>query len=106
MWSMQRHNTIGPGAGDVWDALPGQSLVALLALVGSKKMEIGELRRRTKLSQGAFGELFSRLQRECLVEAVSQMRAGGIQEEVELTGWGETLLVSMLERTCELPELW
>ena len=50
---------ISPGAGDVWDGLPGQSLVALLALVGSKKMEIGELRRRTKLSQGAFGELFS-----------------------------------------------
>ena len=34
------------------------------------------------------------------------MRAGGMQEEVELTGRGDTLLAGMLERTCELPELW
>ena len=77
-----------------------------MALVGSKKMEIGELRRRTKLSQHAFGELFSQLQRECLIEEVSQTRAGGVQEEVELTAKGETLLVGMLEGICELPELW
>ena len=102
---MQKQSEVSPVNTIDWVALPSQTLVTLLALVGTKKMEASELERRTKLSPAAFGELLSWLQREYLVDVVSHMGMTGVQAEVGLTGRGERLLISMLERTCELPEL-
>jgi len=88
-----------------WDILPNQSLVALLALVGTKRMDVEALRNRTRLADGAFRMLLSWLQREYLVDVVSTLEGDQIQERVELTERGESILLRSLERTCELPEL-
>ncbi|MDA4126219.1 MAG: hypothetical protein OK452_03305 [Thaumarchaeota archaeon] len=53
----------------------------------------------------AFGDLLGWLQREYLVEVVSSLEGDEVAENVQLTERGETVLVGMLERTCELPEL-
>ena len=42
-----------------WDIMSGQSLVALLALVGTRRMGVEALRGRTKLTPNAFGRLLS-----------------------------------------------
>jgi len=85
--------------------LSGQSLVALLALVGTKRMEVEALRTRIKLTPFAFSNLLGWLQREYLVDVVSTLDGEHVEENVELTDKGESVLVSMLEQTCELPEL-
>ncbi len=85
--------------------LSGQSLVALLALVGTKRMDLETLRGRTRLSSPAFGQLLGWLQREYLVDVVSTLDGRRLDEGVELTERGESVLLSMLEQTCELPEL-
>ena len=85
--------------------LSGQSLVALLALVGTKRMDVESLRERTRLTPFAFGNLLRWLQREYLVDLVSNLEGSDVEEKVELTEKGEAVLVSMLEETCELPEL-
>lgn len=87
------------------DIVSGQSLVALLALVGTKKMDVGALRAKTKLAPAAFGSLLGWLQREYLVDVVSTCAGRGIEEKVALTEKGEAVLLGLLERTCELPEL-
>jgi hypothetical protein len=87
-----------------WDMLPGQSLAALLALVGTKRMDIEALRSRTRLAPLAFASLLKWLQQEYLVDIVSSLNGDHIGEKVELTDRGEAVLVSMLERTSELPE--
>lgn len=102
---MQEVATIGPRNSLPWDSLYGQSLVTLLALVGTKRMDAEALRKRTKLTPLAFGKLLEWLQREYLVDVVSRLEGGGVEEKFELTEKGEAVLVSMLERTCELPEL-
>jgi len=84
--------------------LSGQSLVTLLALVGTRRMDVESLRRRTKLTEHAFGSLLGWLQREYLVDIVSNLNGAEVEEKVELTEKGESVLVSMLETTCELPE--
>jgi hypothetical protein len=68
-------------------------------------MDIEALRARTKLTPSAFSGLLGWLQKEYLVDVVSGLSGDKIQEKVELTEMGEEALVSMLERTCELPEL-
>jgi hypothetical protein len=85
--------------------MPGKSLVTLLALVGTKQMEVEALRGRSRLAPAAFGDLLGWLQREYLVDVVSGLEGDRVCEKVELTDKGESLLVSLLERTCELPEL-
>ena len=85
--------------------MSGQSLVALLALVGAKRMEVEALRARIKLTPFAFGNLLGWLQREYLVDVVATLDGERVEEKVELTDKGESVLVSMLEQTCELPEL-
>ncbi len=85
--------------------LSGQSLVALLALVGTKRMDLETLRRRTRISSPAFGRLLGWLQREYLVDVVSTLEGNTLDEGVVLTERGESVLLSMLEQTCELPEL-
>ena len=102
---MQETRTIGPVNSGPWDILPGQSLVALLALVGTRRMDIEALRSRTKLTPLAFERLLGWLQREYLVDVVSTLEGDQIDEKVGLTDRGEAVLVSMLEKTCELPEL-
>jgi hypothetical protein len=102
---MQETSTIGPVTTGPWDVLSGQSLVALLALVGTKRMEVEALRTRIKLTPFAFGNLLGWLQREYLVDVVSTLDGEHVEENVELTDKGESVLVSMLEQTCELPEL-
>lgn len=102
---LQEPTTVGP-----WNPIPtdnrsGQSIVALLALVGSKSMDVEELRRRTRLSPYAFRNLVEWLQWEYLVDIVSNLNGSEVQEKVELTEKGESVLISVLERTCELPEL-
>ena len=89
----------------LWDVASGQSLVALLALVGSKRLDVEALRARTKLTPAAFGTLLGWLQREYLVDVVSNLGGDVVEEKVELTEKGETVLIGLLERTCELPEL-
>ena len=101
--SMQETTTIGPYDSQR-DMLSGQSLFALLALVGTKRMDMESLRERTKLPPFAFGTLLRWLQRECLVDVVSNLRGDEVEERVELTEKGEAALVSMLENTFELPE--
>lgn len=96
---------INPIDDGLWDALPNQSLAALLALVGTRRMNVEDLRRRTKLSPLAFVNLLTWLQREYLVDVVTSLEGASIDEKVELTERGEAVLVSLLERTCELPEL-
>ena len=85
--------------------LSGQSLVTLLALVGARRLNVEALRERTKLNPSAFGSLLGWLQREYLVDVVSALDGDHVEEKVELTEQGEAVLVSMLEKTCELPEL-
>ena len=87
------------------DVVSGQSLVALLALVGTKRMDVAALRAKTKLAPAAFGRLLQWLQREYLVDVVSTLVGGRMEERVALTERGESVLVGLLERTCELPEL-
>jgi hypothetical protein len=102
---MQETNTMGPVTTGPWDILSGQSLVALLALVGAKRMEVESLRTRIKLTPFAFGNLLGWLQREYLVDVVSTLDGERVEEKVGLTDKGESVLVSMLEQTCEQPEL-
>lgn len=90
---------------DPWDVMSAQSLVALLALVGTKRMDLEALRRRTRLTPSAFGSLIHWLQREYLVDVVSTLEGERVAEAVELTDKGESVLVGMLEQTCELPDL-
>lgn len=96
---------MGPVDGAPWDILSGQSLVALLALVGTRRMDSEALRGRTKLTPTAFGNLLGWLQREYLVEVISNLEGNEVKEKVQLTEKGEAVLVSLLEKTCELPEL-
>ncbi|HEY6284010.1 MAG TPA: hypothetical protein VIW22_08815 [Nitrososphaerales archaeon] len=63
------------------------------------------LQERTKLAPSAVGNLLAWLQREYLVEVVSGLEGNEVAENVQLTDRGETVLVGMLEKTCELPEL-
>ncbi len=79
--------------------------MALLALVGIRRMGVEALRLRTRLSPRAFDRLFSWLQREYLIDVVSALEGPRVEERVELTDKGEGVLISMLEKTCELPEL-
>lgn len=102
---MQETRTIGPIRSGPWDFLSNQSLVTLLALVGSRRMGVRALQDRTKLAPFAFANLLGWLQREYLVEVVSGLEGDKVAEKVRLTERGETVLVGMLERTCELPEL-
>jgi DNA-binding MarR family transcriptional regulator len=102
---MQETTKFGPAAAVPRDNIPGQSLVTLLALVGTGRMDVEALRARTKLTPPAFGSLLRWLQREYLVDVVSSPEGKAKGEEVVLTEKGEAALVSMLEETCELPEL-
>jgi hypothetical protein len=102
---MQEATTIGPRNLVPWDALSGQSLVTLLALVGTKRMDVEALRERTKLAPFAFENLLGWLQREYLVDVITNLEGDQVKENVALTEKGEAALVSMLESTCELPEL-
>jgi len=102
---MQETTRIGLSAAVPWDFKSGQSLLALLALVGAKRMDVEAFRGRTKLAPFAFGNLLAWLQREYLVDIVSTLEGDRLEEKVALTEKGEAVLVSMLEKTCELPEL-
>jgi hypothetical protein len=102
---MQETSELGPLDSVPRDSVNGQSLVALLALVGTKRMDVAALQAKTKLAQAAFGGLLGWLQREYLVDVVSTCAGGRIEERVALTEKGESVLLGLLERTCELPEL-
>jgi DNA-binding MarR family transcriptional regulator len=101
---MQETATIGSANPVKWDILSRQGLVALLALVGTRRMAVEDLRGRTRLTPSAFGDLLSWLQREYLVDVIAHLEGDRVVEKVELTEKGEAVLVSMLEKTCELPE--
>lgn len=102
---MQSQRTGGPSDVTPQGILADQSLFALLALVGSRRMDTGAFRRRTGLNPTAFDRLLGQLERESLVDLVSTIGTHRTEEEVVLTERGEVLLLNMLERTCELPEL-
>ena len=102
---MQEATTVGPRNTPPWDVLSGQSLVTLLALVGARRMDVQALRERTKLTPLAFENLLEWLQREYLVDVITSLEGEQVKESVALTEKGEAVLVSMLESTCELPEL-
>jgi len=84
--------------------MSGQSLLTLLALVGTKRMDVETLRVRTRLTPFAFENLLGWLQREYLVDVIASLEGNKVREDVGLTDKGEAALVSMLETTCELPE--
>jgi len=84
--------------------LTSQSLAALLALVGSKRIDVDTLRSRMKLTNYGFGALLSWLQREYLVDVVSNLEGERVRERVELTERGEQVLLELLQNMCELPE--
>jgi hypothetical protein len=102
---MQETSELDPLDSVPRDIVSGQSLVTLLALVGTKRMDVAALRARTKLASVTFGGLLGWLQREYLVDVVSTCAEGRIEEKVALTEKGEVVLLRLLERTCELPEL-
>jgi len=102
---MQKATTVGPRNAVPRDVLSGQSLVTLLALVGAKRVDVEALRERTKLTPITFQNLLGWLQREYLVDVVTSLEGDKVKENVTLTEKGEAALVSMLESTCELPEL-
>jgi DNA-binding MarR family transcriptional regulator len=102
---MQETATIGPRNSVTRDALSGQSLVTLLALVGAKRMDVEALHERTKLTPSVFENLLGWLQRQYLVDIITTLEGEQVRENVVLTEKGEAALVRMLERTCELPEL-
>ena len=102
---MQEATTVGPRNGVPRDVLSGQSLVTLLALVGTKRTDVEALRAKTRLSPLAFENLLGWLQREYLVDVITSLERDQVKESVTLTEKGEAALVSMLESTCELPEL-
>jgi hypothetical protein len=82
-----------------------ESLTALLALAGSRRVEVDELQARMKLTPDGCEELLSWLQREYLVDIVSSLDGREVSQVLKLTDRGERVLISLLERTCELPEL-
>lgn len=96
---------MGPWNSVPWGVMSGQSLVTLLALVGTKRMDVEALRERTRLSPFAFENLLGWLQREYLVDVITSLEGEQVKENVALTDRGEAALISMLESTCELPEL-
>jgi DNA-binding MarR family transcriptional regulator len=102
---MQETTTVGPWNAVPRDVLSGQSLVTLLALVGTKPIDVESLRERTKLAPIAFENLLARLQQEYLVDVVTSLEGDQVKESVMLTEKGEAALVNILEGTCELPEL-
>ena len=102
---MQEATTVGPRNSVPRDILSGQSMVTLLALVGTKRMDVEALRVRTRLTPLAFEELLSWLQREYLVVVITSLEGDRVNESVALTEKGEGVLVGILESTCELPEL-
>ncbi len=83
----------------------GHSLVTLLALVGTRRMDVETLRERIKLSPLAFRDFLNWLQQEYLVDVISSLDGERVSEQVELTEKCEEFLVRVLENTCELPEL-
>jgi len=102
---MQEATTVGPRSTVPGDVLSGQSLVTLLALAGTKRMDVEVLRERAKLTPTAFENLLGWLQREYLVDVITSLEGERVEESVTLTEKGEAVLVRMLESTCELPEL-
>jgi hypothetical protein len=102
---MQETTTVSPADSVQRDIPSAQSLVALLALVGTRQMDVEALRERTKLTQFDFGNLLGWLQREYFVDIISNLEGDQVKETAQLTERGEAALVSMLEKTCELPEL-
>ena len=102
---MQEATTIGLRNPVPWDMMSGQGLVTLLALVGTKRMDVEALREKTRLTPFAFENLLGWLQREYLVDVITALEGDKVKETVALTEKGEAALVSMLESTCELPEL-
>ena len=101
----QEATTIRPQEPGSWDGLSGESLVTLLALAGTKRMDVEALHERTKLAPSVFENLLGWLQREYLVDIITNLEGDQVKEKVVLTEKGEAALVSMLESTCELPEL-
>ncbi len=102
---MQEPTTISPRTKVPRGVVPGQSLVTLLALVGTKRMDVEALRGRTRLTPHAFGGLLGWLQQEYLVDVITSLEGDKVKENVALTEKGESVLLNMLENTCELPEL-
>lgn len=101
---MQEQASNGPTRAVQWDEMPGQSLAALLALVGTKRMGVDSLMVRARLTPTAFADLLNWLREERLVDLVSSPEEGQVRAKVELTDRGESVLLALLERTCELPE--
>jgi hypothetical protein len=101
---MQEQINVGTAGMAPRKMLPGQSLAALLALVGAKRMDVETLRTRTKLAPFSFVGLLNWLEQEHLVDVMTSLEGELVFEKVGLTEKGKTILVSLLERTCELPE--
>jgi len=102
---MQETTTVGLRNTVPRDVLSNQSLVTLLALVGTKRMDVEALRDRTKLAPLAFENLLAWMQREYLVDVIASLEGDQVNESVTLTEKGEAALIRLLESTCELPEL-
>ena len=101
---MQEQSEVGPVSTPPCGPFSVQSLVTLLALVGSKQMDVEALREKTRLTPGTFRLLLGWLQKEYLVDVVRSLSGDMIEERACLTEMGEETLVRLLERTCELPE--
>ncbi len=101
---MQDIKTVGHPKSGPYEGLSVQSLAALLALAGSKQLEANSLRARMKLNIPGFRSLMDWLQREYLVDIVCSLEGEQVKETVELTDLGESVLLGLLERMCELPE--
>ena len=101
---MQQETSGGRQRSGLGEPTTTQSLVILLALAGSKRADVDELRRRTRLGQSGFENLLNWLQRRGLVEVSASIEGNGTAETLSLTEDGEAVLIRLLEQTCELPE--
>lgn len=77
-----------------WDATNEQGLYALLALVGTRRLDIVALCERIRLAPPSFRAMMKVLQGEHLVDLVSSLEGGRIHVSATLTEKGEALLVS------------
>jgi hypothetical protein len=82
--------------------LTAQGLAALLA--GSRRLEMGQLGSKMRLTSGGTHALVAWLQRERLVDLVSSLDGDDDREAIVLTDRGESVLLGLLEQMCELPE--
>ncbi len=99
--------TTNPGRTSAVDSRPTVSsgeLKVLLALLSSDTLETEALRSKLSLDESEYNSILGSLQKQYMVDAISQLKGDEVREGLRLTEHGESVLTDIMERTCELPE--